>query len=241
MSGAALVVLMRWPRVGEGKTRLAAHLGVEYAHRLHRAFVADTLDWSAPGGRVLAVAPDHAAVTAAALAAPDAIVVAQSRGDLGRRIAAALSAAMRTGADRAVLVGTDSPSLPLCLLLECLDVAGDAGAAIVPAEDGGFIALAVRRSTATQHGLGWLHRGIDWSTARTAAQTVVAARRTGVSMASTASWYDVDEVGDLPRLHTDLGADPLQAPRTLRCLDELGPPALGTGAARRPAAAELAS
>jgi uncharacterized protein len=238
MSAAALVVLMRWPRPGEGKTRLAARLGIEYAHRLHRAFVADTLAWPAPHRRVLAVAPDDAALAAAARAAPDAVVTAQAAGDLGCRIAAALGAAMRGGTDRAVLVGTDSPSLPSRLLWQCLDVAGDVGAAMVPAEDGGFIALAVHRGAARHGGLRWLRSGIAWSTSRTAEQTVAAARRARVAVGITAPWYDVDELEDLPRLHADLVAAPLQAPRTLRCLGELGDDWMG--AAPVPAA-ELAS
>lgn len=222
---ATLVVLMRWPRLGCGKSRLAAQLGVEVAHRLHRAFVADTLAWPQPRPRLLAVSPGDAAVAQARAraAAPGDAVVAQAPGDLGCRIAAALYAALRGGAECAILVGTDSPSLPHHLVAHCLDQATVAGAAMVPAEDGGFVALAVdRRATATR-GLGWLHDGgIAWSTEHTAAQTQTAARRkSGLQIALTAPWYDVDEAGALARLRTDLTASPQRAPNTLRVLDAL--------------------
>lgn len=222
---AALVVLMRWPRRGEGKTRLAARLGTGPAHALHRAFVADTLAWPSPRPRLLAVSPDGAAVTAvrARLAASGAVVVPQACGDLGTRIAAALQAALEShGVDRAVIVGTDSPSLPHRLLLACLDGTGDGGACLVPAVDGGFVALAVSRGGAQRHGLDWLRDGIAWSSERTCAHTVAAAARAGLAVRSTTPWYDVDEVDDLSRLHTDLRCDPGRAPRTLRCLDRLG-------------------
>jgi len=236
---AALAVLMRWPRPGEGKTRLAAQIGVAAAHRLHSAFVADTLGWPAPRPRLLAVAPDDDAVAEARRCAPDAVVVRQAHGDLGVRIAAALSEALHGGAAAAVLVGTDSPSLPHGLVMACLHMAafggdgGDGCAAMVPAEDGGFVALAVSREAVARHGLDWLRNdGIEWSTAHTAAQTLAAARRAGLSPALTAPWYDVDGAADLPRLHADLRADPGRAPRTLRCLDALG---------EAPDAVELAS
>lgn len=222
MSTTALAVLMRWPQRGVGKSRLAAQIGVDAAHLLHRAFVADTLRWPQPRPRVLAVSGDGAALLRAQRAAPDATVVAQSSGDLGRRIAAALQVALGGDAACAVLVGTDSPSLPPQLLAACVDAARERGAAMVPAKDGGFIALAVARQAVAHCGLDWLHGGIDWSTECTAAQTVEATRRAGLHVERTAPWYDVDGAGDLDRLAADLGGDPSRAPHTLRALEALG-------------------
>ena len=222
MSDAALAVLMRWPRRGQGKSRLAAEVGVDAAHRLHCAFVADTLGWPQPRPRTLAVALDAGAVAAARAAAPDALVVEQPDGDLGARIAAALQAAFRRGAQRAVLVGTDSPSLPHHLLAACLDAAAQRGAAMVPAEDGGFVALAVHRDAVHGHGLEWLQDGIAWSTDRTAAQVCAAAAARGLDVTATAPWFDVDTAADLDRLYAGLRRAPVRAPLTLRCLGELG-------------------
>jgi glycosyltransferase A (GT-A) superfamily protein (DUF2064 family) len=222
MSDTALAVLMRWPQLGVGKSRLARQVGVEAAHRLHCAFVADTLAWRAPRPRVLAVAPGESAVLHARVAAPDAVVVAQAPGDLGRRIAAALRIALRGGARRVVLVGTDSPSLPHRLLTSCIDLSRRGGAAMVPAEDGGFVALAVEASLIARCGLRWLERGIEWSTERTAAQTIAGARAAGLDPRCTAPWYDVDDSAALDRLSTDLRIAAGRAPRTLRCLEMLG-------------------
>jgi hypothetical protein len=225
MSATVLVVLMRWPRRGEGKSRLAADIGVDATHRLHRAFVADTLAWPAPRPRLLAVAPDAAAVAAARAAAPDAAVVAQAGGALGRRIAGALRAAFAGGAECAVLVGTDSPSLPHRLVMGCSAAAADSGAAMVPARDGGFVALALHRDVASSRGLSWLESSrIAWSTETAAGDTRGAAREGGLEIAVTAPWYDVDGVADLDRLRADLLRDPLRAPRTLHCLQALGRP-----------------
>ncbi len=96
------------------------------------------------------------------------------------------------------------------------------GSAMVPAEDGGFVALAVRRDAWLRDGLAWLRGGIAWSTEHTAAQARAAARRCGLSIALTEPWYDVDTAADLDRLFADLVCTPHRAPRTLGCLDALG-------------------
>lgn len=220
MSPAVLVVLMRWPRLGEGKTRLAAQIGAVEAHELHRCFVHDTLSWPAPRPRVLAVSPDVAAVDVVRSLAPDAAVVQQDHGDLGRRIAGGLRAAFAGGAQCTVLVGTDSPSLPHGLLMDCISGASRHGAAMVPAGDGGFVALALTRRSKQRCGLAWLDADIAWSTARAAADTCRAAQRHGLDVAAVAPWYDVDTGADLDRLHADLRRDPHRAARTLRRLDE---------------------
>ncbi len=225
MTGTALVVLMRFPRLGEGKSRLAAQIGAEAAHRLHCAVVADTLGWRRGLCTVVAVSPDDAAVAAMRVALPDCVVFAQAPGDLGCRIAAAFQLALAGGTPRAVLVGTDSPSLPRSLLAQCVDSVAPGRVGMIPAVDGGFVALAMHRDDAGRDGLRWLRDGIDWSTERTAAQTVAMAARSGLEVAAVSPWYDVDEACDVQRLHADLIASPQCAPRTLRCLDALS---LGT-------------
>jgi len=219
MSDAVLAVLMRWPRLGEGKTRLAAQIGAGAAHELHRRFVLDTLAWPAPRPRVLAVSPGAAAPALRRLA-PDATVVRQEESGLGRRIAGGLRTAFAGGAGCAVLVGTDSPSLPHGLLADCLAAAAGHGAAMVPAEDGGFVALALSRGSVRRCGLAWLDAAIAWSSERAAADTCRAAQECGLDIATVAPWYDVDTAADLDRLHADLRRDPQRASRTLRWLDD---------------------
>lgn len=219
MSDAVLAVLMRWPRLGEGKTRLAAQIGAVAAHRLHRCFVLDTLAWGTPRPRVLAVSPG-ASEDAVRRLAPDATVVRQVESGLGRRIAGGLRAAFALGGGCAVLVGTDSPSLPHGLVTDCLAAAAHHGAAMVPAADGGFVALALTRGSVQRCGLDWLDSDIAWSTERAAADTWRAAQDRGLDVATVAPWYDVDTAADLDRLHADLRSDPQRASRTLRWLDQ---------------------
>ena len=222
MSEVALVVLMRWPSPHAGKTRLAGDVGAAAADRIHAAMVADTLGWPEPRPRLLAVAGSRRELRAASHAAPDAVVVPQPPGDLGQRIGAALCAAIRGGAERAVVVGTDSPTLPGALVGDCLELARPGVAGMVPARDGGFVALSLHARDAGDGVIPWLTAGIPWSTELAAAAVRRTARGHGVTVLSTPPWFDVDRGADLPRLRRALLASPERAPHTARCLADLG-------------------
>jgi uncharacterized protein len=219
-AGDRLVVLMRWPQLGRGKSRLAAALGAEAAHRLHRGFVADTLGWSAAWPRLVAFNPPEAAA-AVARAAPGAALVAQPDGDLGVRLAHAFAAGFALGARRVLLVGSDSPTLPERLLEECLSATGEAAVSLVGADDGGFVAMAASRAAAER--LPAAFRDVEWSTERTAAQVAERARAAGLGVCSAGAWYDVDDRAGLERLAGDLERDPARAPRTAAALATLRP------------------
>ena len=214
-AGDRLVVLMRWPEPGTGKSRLAAALGAEAAHRLHRGFVADTLGWSAAWPRLVAFNPPEAA-GAVARAAPGAALVAQPGGDLGDRLAHAFAAGFALGARRVLLVGSDSPTLPESLLEACLAATAESTVSLVDADDGGFVAMAAPRTAAER--LPAVFRGVEWSTERTGAQVAAGARAAGLAVRSAGAWYDVDDGAGLERLAGDLARDPGRAPRTAAAL-----------------------
>ena len=105
------------PIPGVSKTRLAAVLGAERAALLAGAFLAD----SASLARQLATR-EHAALTgfytpgdagaAMAVLLPGWALQPQSGGDLGARMGDAVARIFAAGADRALLLGTDAPTLP---------------------------------------------------------------------------------------------------------------------------------
>jgi hypothetical protein len=219
-NGDLLVVLMRWPELGTGKSRLAAALGAEAAHRLHRGFVADTLGWSAAWPRLVAFNPPQAR-SQVARAAPGAGLLAQPAGDLGTRLSHAFAGGFAVGAQRVLLVGSDSPTLPEALLEGCLESTGEVTVSLVGARDGGFVAMAAARAAAAR--LPALFAGVEWSTARTAAQVTARGRAAGLEVRRAGAWYDVDEAADLERLAGDLARDPGRAPRTAEALAGMEP------------------
>jgi glycosyltransferase A (GT-A) superfamily protein (DUF2064 family) len=210
-----LAVLARAPHAGSGKTRLRATLAGcprPSIDALVAALVADTLSWaSRPRRLVVAGADDDEPLRHLA---PHAIHVAQPDATFGVRIEHAISAGFAAGGTRVVQIGTDSPTLPAALLdvaFESLRGADDA--VLVPAVDGGWVALGLARSP----GGALAAAPVRWSTRDAAADTVDALRAAGLRVAILPPWYDIDGEDGLRRLRRDPVA-PFRAPRSLAAL-----------------------
>lgn len=178
-----VVVFAKAPRPGFVKTRLGLD-GVAAA-LVQEAFVRDTLELAFEA----AVGPVelHTDVeTDAWRDLPVSARLLQVPGDLGTRMLAALSG------QPTLLVGSDAPTLPVGHLQAMARAPGDV--VLGPAEDGGYWAILARRTDAR------MFEGVDWSTARTRAQTEAAARACGFTVSLGPAWFDCDEPGDLRRL-----------------------------------------
>ena len=201
-----LLLFARAPVAGRVKTRLAPLLTAEGAARLYRAFLEDAARTC--GGRELWDAvvevdgdPDDAHL--ARIFAPPWRRRRQPAGDLGERLTAAFRRAFEDGAPAAVAVGSDHPELPRERLLEVFArLARGEGAALVPADDGGYCAIGLA-STAP---LDEIFRGIPWSSEGVLASTLANLERARVPAAVLEGSHDVDRPEDLPRLRRSLAA-----------------------------------
>lgn len=216
MRATAVVVFAKAPRVGAVKTRLCPPLSPAAAARLYRCFLLDTLDRvQAVRGVTLAVAyaPRDARAFFAA-ARPGMLLVSQGGGDLGARMARVVRYLVARGFAAVVIVGADSPTLPLRHLRAAIQLLGTAAAdgVIGPSEDGGYYLIGLRAPCPA------LFAGVSWGTGRVLAQTLVKARRAGYRLRLLPAWYDVDTVADLHRLAAELRRRRGPAPRTRRLL-----------------------
>lgn len=194
---AVLIVLAKAPEPGAVKTRLAPLLGLEAAAALHARLLERTLRTAheARGARIeLHGAPHRHAFFLACRRRFGVRLCAQGGGDLGRRMHAALERALR-GADYAVLVGTDCPSLrpqDLRAALRALERGRDA--VLAPAEDGGYGLVGVRRSSKR------LFTGVPWGTKRVFDATRRRLARLGWRWTRLRTLWDVDRSEDYLRL-----------------------------------------
>ncbi|HIL57499.1 MAG TPA: DUF2064 domain-containing protein, partial [Rhodothermales bacterium] len=125
---AALLVFAKVPRAGAVKTRLTPPLSPTWAARLYGAFLRDALDTFASQatgeadplrlGERVAVRVYLDAPPPPSLVPAGAEVRQQQGTGLGERMARAFAGAFADGYERAVVVGTDHPTLPLELLGE---------------------------------------------------------------------------------------------------------------------------
>ncbi len=210
------IVLTKTPTTGGVKTRLASEIGAGAATSIARAMLDDTLalarrgDWTA---RVVFAPPESRAEMACL--AGDLACEAQVEGDLGARITAALADGLSAGGIT-VLIGSDTPDLPLAVVGTAFDALAGAGAEVVlgPARDGGFYLIGAREANPL------LFEGVAWSTDVVLWQVRANAERLGYRVTMLEEWEDVDDLASLVRLEARLKKSNV-APATRRALVEL--------------------
>ncbi len=198
--GDAVIVFVKAPRPGTVKTRLAAGLGPggeQRAADLYRglaeaAFAAARALAREGAAVTVHFAPGDAAGEVAAWLGPDVALVPQAPGDLGARMACALSAAFAAGAARAVLVGSDCPRLEPRHLREALAALGSSDLVLGPAADGGYWLVGARG------GVPPGFEGVPWSTADVLSRTLDLATLARLRVALLDTLHDVDTAADVP-------------------------------------------
>lgn len=187
------------PRPGTVKTRLIPLLGARRAAALHARLIEHTLtnaDVAAAGTVELHGAPADDAFLLDRAACHGIPLIAQIGADLGERMCAALEYALhQAGCRSAILIGSDCPALTprhLQLAQRALEKGDDA--VVIPAEDGGYVLIGVRR---VDHRL---FQGIEWSTDAVMAQTRSRLRTLGWRAAELETLWDVDRPADYERL-----------------------------------------
>ncbi len=228
--GSVLGLFAKYPEPGRTKSRLAADIGDIQAAKLSACFTCDLISRlpAMADETVVAAASENAACRAwfeARLAARTRLVF-QPPGNLGERVSWFFRQFAATGA-RIVLIGSDSPDLPSSLIAEAFESLLTADVVAAPAADGGFVLVGLKDDP------GVLFEGIRWSSEDTFNDLVAATDRTGRSLRTLSSWYDVDTIQDLELLSKRLVLPPVDAdsavthpftgpcPETLQCLREM--------------------
>ncbi|HEU5098244.1 MAG TPA: TIGR04282 family arsenosugar biosynthesis glycosyltransferase [Roseiflexaceae bacterium] len=201
----SLLVVAKRPAAGQTKTRLCPPLTGEAAAALYACFLRDTLDLmrQVPDvGRGIVYLPEAALDYFSALA-PDMRLSLQEGADLGERLDHLLTAALEAGAAQAVVIDSDSPTLPVDYLVQAFDtLAGPCDVVIGPCEDGGYYLIGLKRPQPR------LLRDVQMSTPYVVRDTLALAEELGLRVALLPTWYDVDTVAELDRLRTELPEAP---------------------------------
>jgi rSAM/selenodomain-associated transferase 1 len=200
-----LIVFAKTPHPGRVKTRLTPHVSPDEAAALARAFLQDVLAMgeSLPDcDLTLAYTPRGTRPEMRGMAGSRWRLRLQRGRDLGERLSDAFASHLLRGADRVVIIGSDSPLLTADRVREAFEALDRADLVIGPCDDGGYYLLGLRR---------WprgLLQDIRWSTDQACPDTLAQAARLGLKSAVLGGEYDVDDVGGLARLINDLRALP---------------------------------
>ncbi len=204
---------------GRAKTRLVPPLTFDEAAALNTAFLQDVADNVLLAARH--AAPDAGIAGYAAYGPtgaedffrrtlPGAIgLIGAWRPNFGDCLFHAIAEILARGHGSAVVLNSDSPTLPTALLIETAAALARPGdrAVLGPSSDGGYYLLGLKAAHRR------MFEDVAWSTARVAEQTLERAREIGLEVHTLPVWYDVDDVDGLRRLYAELCSEDVQRPR----------------------------
>jgi hypothetical protein len=197
----ALLVIAKRPTPGQTKTRLSPPLAPEQAAQLYECFLKDTLDIVRRVPRVTRLI-NYAPLDEAAYferLAPDFGRVPQIGASLGQRLDNALAYCLTEGGfRRAVIMDSDSPTLPSEYLSRAFDELDEADVVLGPCDDGGYYLIGLKQPQPR------LTLDVPMSTPQVLRDTLALAAELNLHVALLPTWYDVDTIQELQRLQLEL-------------------------------------
>ncbi len=218
----AIAVMAKAPQPGRSKTRLLPVLTPEEAATISAAFLRDVTDNIALAAETTAIrgyaayAPAGSEALLAKYLAPGTrLVLADGSPPMpprvrgfGRCLLHAVQSLLAESYGSAVVLNSDSPTLPTSLLRQTAEALAAPGDRVVlgPADDGGYYLLGMKAPHAH------LFEDVDWSTDAVAEQTRARAWSLGLEIVELATWYDVDDREALLRLLREVASRDCSGP-----------------------------
>lgn len=188
---------------GAVKTRLARTIGDEDACTLYKAFTKDTL--------FLAESFQHELWYGSHPVHPHGKPwFVQQGADLGARMAHTIDSGLKH-ADKVVIIGTDSPTLPVDYVKRAFVELDEADVVFGPTSDGGYYLIGAQCSLQLSD--------IRWSSKHALQDTI--AKNAQLQSTMLPPWFDVDDQEDLRLLSLQLASSTGTAPETRAAMERL--------------------
>ena len=210
------IVFAKNPVPGQVKTRLLPLLSPDQVASLYRAFL---VDWcnalsSLPAiDLVVAYTPPDGLGDLKTLIGEQAIYIPQVDSGLGERLTAVSRWACDQDYGTFLLVGSDSPTLPIAYIERAMELLESRDIVIGPSTDGGYYLIGFSKSGANRT-IPVIFQDIAWSTEHVLRQTLEKVDSAGAKLGLLPPWYDVDTPSDLRFLRNHLFAMRLAGCRT---------------------------
>jgi uncharacterized protein len=204
LSTVALAITCKTPKSGASKTRLSPPLRPDECAAISACFIRDlsnTIATVAAAGAATGYALYTPRGTEAALREllPETFrLMPQVEGNFGERLYHGAIDLLTAGHCGAILINSDSPTLPASILRLATDAvrAGD-NVVLSPAYDGGYTLIGLSKPHAR------LFADIPWSTADVYRLTCERAAEIGMPVVNVPGWYDVDDAASLSLLESE--------------------------------------
>ncbi len=191
-----LIIFTRYPEPGKTKTRLIPVLGSVGAANLQRQMTEHTIFNVKELQTVIDISVEvrfaggNMELMQQWLGL-DLVYQSQGEGDLGSRMARSLLQAFQSGAEKAIIIGTDCPGLNAQILATAFEKLHTFDLVLGPALDGGYYLIGLRQT------IPELFANIEWGTAQVFQKTVEIAQKFNLSQVNLINLADVDRPEDL--------------------------------------------
>tara|TARA_B100000686_G_scaffold348528_1_gene439796 strand:+ start:2191 stop:2868 length:678 start_codon:yes stop_codon:yes gene_type:complete len=199
-STCAIILFARAPRLGKVKTRLQSHLDQETVLQLYSCFLRDSIE------KICAIEEADSFIGVAeeedldyfleTVTGKGIYTFSQSGDNLGERMRNAFLGRFKEGYKRIVIIGSDSPSLPVRCITQAFEANRDL--IIGPSFDGGYYLIGMRNKVIE------VFDGVEWGSEKVLEQTLFNVATLQVSLESLPLWYDIDRLEDLRFLRSHL-------------------------------------
>lgn len=201
-------IICKTPLPGFSKTRLSPVLEPGECAALSACFIRDisrtvaTLAADAPVKGYAVYTPAGSEHLLSPLLPPDFGLLLQGEGNLGARLLRATADLLDLGHTAAILINSDSPTIPLSILRAAVEgVRRGDNVVLGPALDGGYTLIGLARPHAR------IFAEIPWSTSVVYERTVERARELRLPIVNVPQWYDVDDEASLRLLESELAGE----------------------------------
>ena len=204
MGKVAIAIMCKTPSPGASKTRLSPPLTPTECAAASACFITDLSNTIHDLSLVDEVAP-YAVYTpigseiSLRKLLPDSFhLTPQCEGDFGLRLLQGIIDLLDAGHDGAILVNSNSPTLPKAVLQQAVDAVrrGD-NVTLSPAIDGGYTLIGLTKAHVR------LFEDIPWSTSDVFRLTLERAKEIGLKVEIVHGWYDVDDAESLKMLEDE--------------------------------------
>lgn len=205
----AVAIMCKTPAPGQSKTRLSPPLLPTDCAEISACFISDlaqTIDGLTADGAVgcAVYTPLGSEVALRKLLPARFGLTLQSEGSLGNRLLQGTADLLSKGHEGAILINSDSPTLPLSILRDAVAAVRSGDCVVLsPAYDGGYTLIGLSKPHAR------LFADIPWSTNAVYELTLARAGEIGLPVVNVPGWYDVDDAASLKMLEDELAGKPM--------------------------------
>jgi uncharacterized protein len=195
----ALILFARDPVLGKVKTRLSPFLEEGVILKLYTCFLRGSLDnirQVENVDRFVGVAPSNESGFFTGALGSDIRMFVQEGEHLGDKMRSAIQDRFAEGYERVVIIGSDSPSLPVSYINWA--VGSDKDIVLGPSTDGGYYLIGMRGKVLE------VFKDVNWGTETVLQETCEHLVQNGANLELLPVWYDVDTPEDLKFFKTHL-------------------------------------